>query len=51
MTTIHLLPDPAHTAAQSLKNSSATFAAHAQELNSAIRRLDSAWQGGGRYAM
>jgi len=48
MTTLHLLPDPAHAAAQSLKVSSATLAAHVQELNSATHRLDSAWQDGGK---
>jgi len=48
MTTLHLLPDTAHTTAQFLKNSSATLAAHTQELASAARVLDSAWQGGGK---
>lgn len=48
MSTLHLLPDSARAAAQSLKNSSATLAAHLQELTSAAHRLDSAWQGGGK---
>lgn len=48
MTTLHLLPDSARTTARSINNSSATLAAHLQELNSAARRLDPAWQGGGK---
>jgi len=48
MTTLHLLPDPAHSAVQALKISDSTLAAHVQELNSAVRSLDSAWQGGGK---
>jgi len=33
---------------QALKISDSTLAAHVQELNSAVRSLDSAWQGGGK---
>ena len=50
MLTIHLLPDSARSAAQTLNNSASTLAAHLQELNSAARRLDPAWQGGGKDA-
>ncbi len=48
MTTLHLLPSTARATARSLQNGQATLAAHLHELSAAARRLDSAWQGGGK---
>jgi uncharacterized protein YukE/uncharacterized protein YvpB len=50
MTTIHLQPESAHVASQSLKQASNNLAAHLQELGSTANRLDAAWEGGGKDA-
>jgi uncharacterized protein YukE len=46
MVKIHLESDSARASAQSLRQSSAEFSEFLQEISSASRRLDSAWQGG-----